>query len=175
MRKSLSKKLRFDVFKRDEFQCVYCGAHPPSVTLQIDHIHPVAEGGSNKIENLITSCQPCNLGKGAKLLSNVPISLKEKASLIAEQEQQLKGYYEVIKEREDRLEKEMWMIADIIETDSPVNGMKNDWLRSIKRFLTHLGFYDVKDAAEIARSKFKYGGKKTFLYFCGICHNRVRG
>lgn len=175
MRKSLSKKLRFDVFKRDEFQCVYCGAHPPSVVLQIDHIHPVAEGGSNEIDNLITSCQPCNLGKGAKLLSNVPISLKEKASLIAEQEQQLKGYYEVIKEREDRLENEMWMIADIIETDSPVNGMKNDWLRSIKRFLTHLGFYDVKDAAEIARSKFKYGGKKTFLYFCGICHNRIRG
>lgn len=175
MRKSLSKKLRFDVFKRDEFQCVYCGAHPPSVVLQIDHIHPVAEGGSNEIDNLITSCQPCNLGKGASLLTNVPTTLKEKATLIAEQEQQLKGYYEVIKEREDRLENETRMILEIIDTNCPNNGMKIDWTRSVKRFLSHLDFYDVKDAAEIARSKYRYGGKKTFLYFCGICHNRIRG
>lgn len=175
MRKSLSKKLRFDVFKRDEFQCVYCGAHPPSVVLQIDHIHPVAEGGSNEIDNLITSCQPCNLGKGASLLTNVPTTLKEKATLIAEQEQQLKGYYEVIKEREDRLENETRMILEIIDTNCPNNGMKIDWTRSVKRFLSHLDFYDVKDAAEIARLKYRYGGKKTFLYFCGICHNRIRG
>ena len=174
MRKSLSKKLRFDVFKRDEFQCVYCGAHPPSVVLQIDHIHPVAEGGSNEIDNLITSCQPCNLGKGVSLLTNVPTTLKEKAALIAEQEQQLKGYYEVIKEREDRLENETRMILEIIDTNCPNNGMKIDWTRSVKRFLSHLDFYDVKDAAEIARSKYRYGGKKTFLYFCGICHNRIR-
>lgn len=26
-RKSISKKLRFDVFKRDGFKCQYCGAH----------------------------------------------------------------------------------------------------------------------------------------------------
>ena len=175
MRKSLSKKLRFDVFKRDEFQCVYCGAHPPSVVLQIDHIHPVAEGGSNEIDNLITSCQPCNLGKGASLLTNVPTTLKEKATLIAEQEQQLKGYYEVIKEREDRLENETRLIPEIIDTNCHNNGMKIDWTRSVKRFLSHLDFYDVKDAAEIARLKYRYGGKKTFLYFCGICHNRIRG
>ena len=175
MRKNLSKKLRFEVFKRDQFQCAYCGAHPPSVVLQVDHIHPVVDGGTNDIDNLITSCQPCNLGKGTILLSNVPQSLKEKATLIAEQEQQLKGYYEVIKDRDDRLEDEMWVIADIIDTDSPVNGMKHDWLISIKRFLTNLDFYAVKDAAEIARAKFPYGGKRTFLYFCGVCHGRLRG
>ena len=105
MRKNLSKKLRFEVFKRDQFQCAYCGAHPPSVVLQVDHIHPVVDGGTNDIDNLITSCQPCNLGKGTILLSNVPQSLKEKATLIAEQEQQLKGYYEVIKDRDDRLDR----------------------------------------------------------------------
>jgi 5-methylcytosine-specific restriction endonuclease McrA len=62
-RKSISKTLRFEVFKRDSFKCQYCGAEAPSVLLHIDHIHPVAKGGSNEIVNLITSCMPCNLGK----------------------------------------------------------------------------------------------------------------
>jgi 5-methylcytosine-specific restriction endonuclease McrA len=40
-RKPLSKKLRFEVFKRDGFSCQYCGAHPPDVLLEIDHVIPV--------------------------------------------------------------------------------------------------------------------------------------
>jgi len=64
-RKSISKKLRFDIFKRDEFVCQYCGSHPPSAILHVDHIHPVKEGGTNCNDNLITSCSLCNLGKSA--------------------------------------------------------------------------------------------------------------
>ena len=69
----------------------------------------------------------------------------------------------------------MRKIADVIESGSPLSGMRTDWLQSIKRFLKNLGFYEVLDAAEIARSKYQFGGKKTFLYFCGICHNRMKG
>ena len=28
-RKPISKKTRFEIFKRDGFSCRYCGAHPP--------------------------------------------------------------------------------------------------------------------------------------------------
>lgn len=174
MRKAISKKLRFDVFKRDGFVCAYCGATPPNVVLQVDHIHPVAEGGTNAIDNLITSCQPCNIGKGANVLTNIPTSLKEKASFVAEQEAQIRGYYEIMQEQEQRIDSEMWEIADIIESGSPESGMNRGWLSSIKKFLKSLGFFEVKDAAELARAKFPWGGKKTFLYFCGICHNRMR-
>ena len=31
MSRSLSKKARFEIFKRDGFVCQYCGAHPPKV------------------------------------------------------------------------------------------------------------------------------------------------
>ena len=174
MRKAIGKKLRFEVFKRDEFTCVYCGATPPSVILQIDHIHPVAEGGSNHIDNLITSCQPCNIGKGANLLTNIPQSLKEKASFVAEQEAQLKGYYEIMQMQQDRIDAEIWQIAEILDSVTPENGINRDWAQSIKKFLNNLGFFVVKDASEIARAKYKYGGKKTFLYFCGICLNRMK-
>jgi hypothetical protein len=38
------------------------------VFLEIDHICPIAEGGTNHISNLVTSCRDCNRGKGAELL-----------------------------------------------------------------------------------------------------------
>lgn len=69
-RKPVSKKVRFEVFKRDSFTCQYCGAKAPDATLQVDHILPVAEGGKNDILNLVTSCSDCNQGKGARLLSD---------------------------------------------------------------------------------------------------------
>lgn len=53
--------LRFMVFNRDGFSCQYC--NKTSNELQIDHIKPIVEGGSDAIENLVTSCKDCNSGK----------------------------------------------------------------------------------------------------------------
>lgn len=44
-RKAISKKIRFEVFKRDSFTCQYCGEKAPDVILHVDHIDPVAKGG----------------------------------------------------------------------------------------------------------------------------------
>ena len=68
-RKSTGKRKRFEIFKRDNFTCQYCGAQPPDVVLVCDHITPIALGGSNDLENLITACEPCNQGKAAKPLN----------------------------------------------------------------------------------------------------------
>jgi len=69
-RENLSKKVRFEVFKRDYFTCQYCGNQPPEVVLAVDHIHPVSKGGSNDASNLITACYGCNAGKSDKLLED---------------------------------------------------------------------------------------------------------
>ena len=54
---------------RDKFTCQYCGRTPQNgARLQIDHILPRSKGGLDTKENLITSCQECNLGKGDILL-----------------------------------------------------------------------------------------------------------
>lgn len=63
-RTNIPKSLRFKVFARDNFTCQYCGRKPPEVELVIDHIVPLCKGGTNDINNLITACQDCNLGKG---------------------------------------------------------------------------------------------------------------
>lgn len=60
--------LRFRVMSRDNFTCQYCGRSAPFVSLVVDHIHPVARGGTNDINNLTTACYDCNSGKSDKLL-----------------------------------------------------------------------------------------------------------
>lgn len=80
-RKPISKKVRFEVFKRDSFTCQYCGQAAPDVVLHLDHINPVAGGGDSDILNLITSCADCNLGKGARTLSDDSAIQKQRAQL----------------------------------------------------------------------------------------------
>ena len=76
-RKPLSKKIRFEVFKRDKFTCQYCGRMSPDVILEVDHIEPVAEGGDNEITNLITSCRDCNRGKGNMTMDDMMGQISE--------------------------------------------------------------------------------------------------
>lgn len=70
VRKNINNSLRYDIMKRDNFKCQYCGASPAKdsdVELQIDHIIPVSKGGDNSIDNLKTICNHCNIGKLNKL------------------------------------------------------------------------------------------------------------
>lgn len=62
---TISKRTRFEVLRRDEHTCQYCGARAPEVTLHIDHVEPVALGGSDRPDNLLTACSACNSGKGS--------------------------------------------------------------------------------------------------------------
>jgi hypothetical protein len=77
-RGTLSKTVRFSVFKRDSFACRYCGATAPNVQLHVDHVVPVSEGGQDDIDNLVTACAACNFGKGARNLGEGELAaLKE--------------------------------------------------------------------------------------------------
>lgn len=83
-RKQITPKNRFEIFKRDKFQCQYCGQRAPDVVLHVDHIISVAEGGDNDPLNLRTACAKCNQGKGARLLTDeatVEAQSKELAEL----------------------------------------------------------------------------------------------
>jgi 5-methylcytosine-specific restriction enzyme A len=57
---SFPKEVREYVFQRDNHQCQSCGR---SSKLTIDHIIPLAKGGSNDISNLQTLCTSCNSQK----------------------------------------------------------------------------------------------------------------
>ena len=80
-RQAISKKIRFEIFKRDKFTCQYCGETAPNVVLHVDHIRPVAGGGDNDFLNLITACQDCNGGKGARRLDEAAEVEKQQPQL----------------------------------------------------------------------------------------------
>lgn len=56
---------RENVFKRDQYTCVYCEETNRKV-LTIDHVIPQSKGGPNTWENLVTACKKCN-GEKANL------------------------------------------------------------------------------------------------------------
>lgn len=62
-RQPISKRLRYEVLRRDGFTCRYCGAKAPDVEITVDHVNPVVLGGSSTAENLVAACRDCNAGK----------------------------------------------------------------------------------------------------------------
>lgn len=173
-RKSISKKIRFEIFKRDGFCCQYCGSHPSeSILLEIDHIHPISQGGTNEMDNLIAACFDCNRGKGAVLLSSVPQSLSEKAKIAQEREAQIIGYYEILETIKERKYKELWAVAQVFIDRFNEDGIERARMASIRRFLDQLNYHEVMDAMEIAAERF-YSKHSVFSYFCGICWKKIK-
>lgn len=64
---SISKRLRYEVLRRDNHTCQYCGAKAPEAWLDVDHVFPQSLGGSDEPSNLVAACKDCNAGKGANL------------------------------------------------------------------------------------------------------------
>jgi hypothetical protein len=58
-------------------QCSYCSAK--DVPLQIEHIHPRARGGTNKVSNLCLACEKCNTAKGTQ---DIAVFLKKKPEVL---------------------------------------------------------------------------------------------
>lgn len=112
LRKPISKRTRFEVFKRDSFKCQYCGESAPKVILHIDHINPVSKGGDNHLMNLITSCDNCNLGKSDKVISDSSAIEKSKLQLdlLQEKREQLElmqKWRTELKKFEEKVENEV--------------------------------------------------------------------
>jgi len=177
---TISKTLRFEVFKRDGFQCQYCGKQPPEIVLEVDHIIPRKRKGKNDIDNLITSCFDCNRGKGARDLKIAPPGTENKLRILKEKEEQLKEYNKFLEKIERRIQK------DINEIDEIYNSYFKKWWFSetfrnntLKRFLKFLPKQIVADAIHLAcYNMLKKGGyhpeNSAIRYFCGICWNRIR-
>ena len=71
-------EIREYLLNKWERTCAYCGV--TNTPLQVEHIHPKAKGGSNRISNLCLACDACNKKKGTQdveqFLSKKPEILK---------------------------------------------------------------------------------------------------
>jgi 5-methylcytosine-specific restriction endonuclease McrA len=59
-----------EIFRRDNYTCVYCGKSSieDGVKLAVDHVYPISKGGEADLFNLVTSCSHCNSEKNDKIL-----------------------------------------------------------------------------------------------------------
>lgn len=181
---SISKKIRFEIFKRDNFTCQYCGNHPPEVILEIDHIIPKSKSGSDEINNLITSCFNCNRGKSNIELDKIPNVLIENKEIIEERENQYIEYQKLLKKIERRINKEVNDIQKIYKTYFNDYLFTDKFKISVRMFIEKIGYHEVKKSMVAACIKL-HGSKQywrtnisaneaAIKYFCGICWNKIK-
>ena len=65
-RPKIHQAMRQRVYERDGYRCVYCGCTEEEMTLCVDHVIPLSQGGLTTDENLTTACAPCNNDKGVR-------------------------------------------------------------------------------------------------------------
>ena len=170
---SISKKIRFEVFKRDGFQCAYCGKTPPEVTLEVDHIDPKSKGGKDDIDNLITACFDCNRGKRNIPLDKIPNKLNDNLEILKAKEEQLKEYRKYVLKIRQRKNLDVNKIEKEFQKYFSERRFTDTFKLSIINFLEVLDFYDLIDYMN--RSCLKINEPTQALkYFCGICWNQIK-
>jgi hypothetical protein len=69
--------------RRDKDRCRYCGcqvnwrARRGKSAATYDHVHPIAEGGKNTLDNVVVACKGCNDRKGKRSLRAAGMKLLE--------------------------------------------------------------------------------------------------
>jgi hypothetical protein len=63
VKRRITPKTRMAVFERDSFRCLLCGRDAKETVIEVDHIIPLTQGGSDEMDNLRTLCHECNVGK----------------------------------------------------------------------------------------------------------------
>lgn len=168
---AVSKTLRFQILRRDNYTCRTCGRSAPEVKLHVDHVVPEALGGRSEASNLQTLCADCNGGKSAtppdaaqvEQVSADAIRWADAqrvvvARMMAEIKSRTRIYNKV-----DKLWKEYGNVY-----------RPADWKRSVDQFLdAGLPPEMVLRAAETALGKQTVRADSCFKYMCGIAWSRI--
>lgn len=177
-RKAISKGKRFEIFKRDNWTCRYCGAQPPGVVLHVDHVVPLAGGGTDEEENLVTSCQPCNIGKGAKGLGDrMPPIDPDAPEELLEKAEQLRGYQESLEEWLAVKAQYQEFVGEVIYValwgESDTKTLADREAQRVVYFVSKLGLPKVLELAEYTGSKRLSEFHKSWKYFYACCRNTI--
>lgn len=187
---SITKKIRFEVFKRDKFTCQYCGQQAPDVTLQVDHIEPKSAGGSDDILNLVTSCFDCNQGKKHRRLSDNDAIKKRKKQLddLQERREQLEMLMEWHKSLIDLEGETITRLSDLWSELASGYRLNDHGLDNLKRWVKRFGLNETVEAMKASVDQYlrydneserpdiatKESVEKAFNYIPRICANKDR-
>jgi len=183
---TLSLKLRFEVFKRDDFTCQYCGRKTPEVILELEHMIPLSKGGTDELDNLTTSCFECNRGKGSSLLDTVlkDRDIHDETILLAEREFQL-GEYNYLKNKiRDRENKEIEELKNHFadqfrdsEWGYAIREFPQSIIRQCLKTISYIDILEFIDTAVDITSRDSKGDYHTVAaakYLTAILRNKLR-
>lgn len=167
---AVSVRTRFEVFKRDNFTCQYCGLTSPNVVLEIDHIVPVCEGGGDDVINLRTSCWECNRGKAGVPLAQVVTGEDphDRSILLMEKERQLREYNEVLRWIRVRKEVERDDLIAFWLEETGKNYMRDPDRHWLTAEMEKSPAETIRRAMTIALSR---GMDRDLRYVAAICRN----
>lgn len=177
---AVSKRLRFEILRRDNFQCRYCGAKPPQAQLRIDHVIPEALGGQTVPENLVTSCEPCNSGKTSTLPDSPLVEDVRRDALrwarALEAAAEIRRLDREAREAYVNYFTELWNVwkTGRGQYEKPIP-LDPGWQSTIEKFYAyHFDPDELKYAVRRAMENDKVPADSTYRYFCGICWNILR-
>lgn len=167
---AVSKRIRYEVLRRDGFTCRYCGAKAPDVELQVDHVMPASLGGGDTPGNLVTACRDCNIGKASSRPDEDAVADISRDALRwarAMKEAAIKDEHE--REAELDVSGEFYRMWRSWESYDDEYWLPIDWsqtiLRQLKSGLTMADLeYAIDTTMTVGRPI-----RDRFLYFLGIC------
>lgn len=172
-RKPISKRLRYEILRRDNHTCRYCGASAPNVALVVDHVLPVALGGDNSPGNLVAACRDCNAGKTSTAPDSALVDDVDEDAI-----RWAKAMQTVLARRaEDRAGRrtnheafrEMWNSWTYF--GGKTFELPPDWRTSIDRHLDEgLDFDDFDELIDVAMTA---KSRDPWKYFNGCCWRRL--
>lgn len=175
---AVSKRLRYEILRRDSHTCRYCGASAPDVPLRVDHVTPVALGGTDEPSNLVTSCEPCNSGKSsstvdAAVVANVSEDALRWASAMTQAAENLRKQDTPKLEYRDVFLAE-WNRWHLGKDDDKKVPLPEDWKQAMDRFrVAGIPTWMWADIVDIGMANQKVKPDNTFRYVCGIAWNKV--
>lgn len=174
-RKPISRRLRFEILRRDGHQCRYCGAGADEAKLTVDHVIPVALGGTNDPSNLVAACKDCNAGK---------TSTSPDEHVVADADDRAVAWARALELAAERRRADIHQAQAVVDafdtawcswTDGYSQAVDRDprWRTSIDTFVAAgLNLDDLVHFVDVAmRSKASHNSK--WRYFCGCCWKEV--
>jgi hypothetical protein len=175
-RKPVKAGVRFAVFTRDSFTCQYCGRKPPEIQLVIDHVIPVAQGGTDDEWNLKASCDGCNAGKSDKCVSGRVSDIPDPPLVDVDRKNKIEAYAKSVLERNNLREAQLndmldaWCVEFDLHVDERGCFRYNICIENCLKFaLKQLPVELVETAIKVVAWKKKFASDSTqAMYMCGV-------
>lgn len=75
-RRKLSKAERQKIYSKTNGRCAYCGCEITLQQMQVDHVTPLYNGGTDDAANCLPACRSCNHYKGTLTIEKFRAALE---------------------------------------------------------------------------------------------------